>query len=69
MAKAKKRAAKVNTTKSEPVVKPVRLVLPEADHERLERCASRIGLSMSSCARMAVLRWIEAEEERRGEPR
>lgn len=42
--------------------KPVRLVLPAAEHERLERCARRIGLSMSSCARMAVLRWLQAEE-------
>lgn len=59
---AKKRAAKVNAAKIDTTPKPVRLVLPPAEHERLERLASRIGLSMSACARMAVLRWLQAEE-------
>ena len=59
---AKKRVKQVNTAKEEQVTKAVRLDLSLQDHERLERCASRIGLSMSSCARMALLRWIQAEE-------
>lgn len=42
--------------------KPVRLVLPPAEQERLERLASRIGLSLSSYARMALIERMKADE-------
>lgn len=61
---AKKRAKKVNATQEERAVKPVRLDLNEADHERLERCARQLGLNKSSYARMAVLERIKADESR-----
>jgi hypothetical protein len=58
----KKRAAKVEATKEERATRPVRLDLSPTDHERLERCARRLGLSKSSYARMAVLERIRADE-------
>jgi hypothetical protein len=61
---AKKRTSKVNATREEQAAKAVRLILAGPDHARLERCANRLGLSMSSFARMAVLERIEAEESR-----
>jgi hypothetical protein len=61
---AKKRAAKVNAAKIDTTPKPVRLVLPPAEHQRLERLASRMGLSMSAYARMVVIRSMKEDEVR-----
>jgi predicted DNA-binding protein len=64
---AKKRSPKVEATKAERAAKSVRLDLSPVDHDRLDRCASRIGLSMSSYARMAVLKAINDDEARETE--
>ena len=66
MTVAKKKAAKVNATKSAPTRtgRPVRLDLTEADHERLEQCAKQIGLTKASYARMAVMERIKADESK-----
>jgi T5orf172 domain len=44
--------------------RPVRLDLAEADHNRLENQARKLGLSKSSYARMAVLERIKIDEGR-----
>lgn len=59
---AKKRVKKVSTVQEEKVMRPVRLDLSEADHERLERLASERGLSKASYARMAVLERMKTDE-------
>jgi hypothetical protein len=61
---AKKRVAKVTKTKAAPAAKAVRLDLSPRDHQRLERNAAALGLSMSSYARMAVLERMKADETR-----
>jgi hypothetical protein len=60
----KKTIPKRNAVQDKKVVKPVRLELSEADHERLERCAQAKGLNKASYARMAVLDRIRADEGR-----
>jgi hypothetical protein len=45
--------------------KGVRLDLSPADHVRLEQCARELGLTRASYARMAVLKRLKADEERR----
>lgn len=50
-------------------LKAVRLELPMADYQRLERHAKKLGLNRASFARMAVLRMLEQadeEEKRKG---
>lgn len=60
---AKKRTEdKVNATEPAKVAKPVRLDLRPADHDRLERQASKRGLSMASFVRMLVLERLDAME-------
>jgi hypothetical protein len=61
---AKKAPKKMQAVQEPKAVKaiPVRLDLPPADHERLERCARERGLSKSSYARQAVLERIKADE-------
>jgi hypothetical protein len=49
-----------------PVSQAVRLDLSPADHKRLDRHASALGLSMSSYARMAVLERMKADEAKGG---
>ena len=64
---AKKKAGpKMPATKSAPTAKAVRLDLSPRDHERLERHANRLGLSMSAYARMAVLKAMAADEAGEG---
>jgi hypothetical protein len=58
----KKASPKVNAVQEKRVVKPVRLELSEADHERLETVAEVKGLNKASYARMAVLERIKADE-------
>lgn len=43
--------------------KSVRLDLSDREHERLQEAADRLGLSMASCARMAVLSWLQDQEK------
>jgi hypothetical protein len=60
---AKKRSEeKMNTTEPAKMAKPVRLDLKPADHDRLERQASKRGLSMASFVRMIVLERLDALE-------
>jgi hypothetical protein len=60
---AKKKAAKkMQAVQEERALKPIRLGLPPADYERLERCARERGLSLASYARQAVLAAIKADE-------
>jgi predicted DNA-binding protein len=61
---AKKRATKMQTTQDEKTTRPVRLDLAIEDHERLERCAKRLGLSKSSYVRLALFERMEADEEK-----
>jgi hypothetical protein len=61
-AKAKKGASRMATVQTERVVRPVRLDLSEADHERLERLARERGLNKASYARQAVLERMRADE-------
>src|SRR4051812_19668293 len=66
MAKAKQSAdkgAKVEATAKRTRAKPVRLDLADDEHERLQGAADRLGLSMASCARMAVLSWLHDQDE------
>jgi hypothetical protein len=42
--------------------RPVRLDLTEKDHDRMERHATRRGLSKASLARMVILAWLEEQE-------
>jgi hypothetical protein len=63
---AKKGAKNVIATRDEKAAKAVRLELPIADYQRLERHARKLGLNRASFARMAVLKAIgEADEEER----
>ncbi len=59
---AKKIQKTTDAAPAEKKVKPVRLDLSSADHERLERCARARGLNLASYARMAVLERIKADE-------
>jgi hypothetical protein len=59
---AKKRVKKVEAVQDEKALKPVRLDLSLADHERLDRLASERGLSKSAYARQAVLNQMRADE-------
>lgn len=60
---AKKRAVKkMDAVSAEKATRPVRLDLTVADHERLERCARRYGLSKSSYVRMALFERMESDE-------
>jgi predicted HicB family RNase H-like nuclease len=59
---AKKGAKKVKTIQAEPMVKPVRLVLTERDHVRLESMARRKGLSLASYARQALMERLTSDE-------
>ena len=42
--------------------RPVRLDMSEADHNRMEREATRRGLNKASLARMIILAWLEEQE-------
>jgi hypothetical protein len=46
--------------------RPVRLDLTHEDHERLERCARRYGLSKSSYVRIALFERMESDEGGKG---
>lgn len=62
---AKKKATPMETTqapKRQRAGKAVRLDLTLKDHERLEKAADAKGLTLASCARMAVLEWLKAAE-------
>lgn len=59
---AKKKAVKVPATQEPKLAKPVRLDLKSSDHERLEKQASRRGLTMASLVRMIVLRELKVLE-------
>ena len=59
---AKKVAKKANAEESQRSGRPVRLDLPEDDHERLEKCARKCGLNKASYARMAVLERLRTDE-------
>jgi hypothetical protein len=61
-AMAKKKVAKVNATKTESPSKPVRLVLRPSEHARLERLTDSLGMSMSTYARMVLLRSLKEDE-------
>jgi hypothetical protein len=63
-AKTKKGAKHMSAVQAEKAVKPVRLDLSEADHERLERLARERGLNKASYARQAVLERMRADEGR-----
>lgn len=63
---AKKRAPKMPATIEKATEKPVRLMLGEDDHERLERQAKRLGLSKAAYARMALMKTIEGDERTEG---
>jgi hypothetical protein len=65
-AMARKRAKKMSPTVVEHEVKRVRLDLPPADYERLQRAAKSKGLNKASFARMAVLELIKAVEAEGG---
>jgi hypothetical protein len=62
MAKAKKGTRRMIAVQTERAVRPVRLDLSEADHERLERLARERGLNKASYARQAVLERMKADE-------
>ena len=64
MAKAKKGGKQMNAVETERVVRPVRLDLSDADHQRLEKAAKEKGLNKASYARMAVLERLRADEGR-----
>lgn len=62
---AKKRAQKMPAATPAPKSTkaiPVRLDLSPKDYERLERQASKRGLTKASTARMVILEWINAQE-------
>lgn len=66
---AKNRAPKkMQAAITERATRPVRLDLTIEDHERLERCAKRYGISKSSYVRMTLFKGMESDEsnERRG---
>jgi hypothetical protein len=64
MAKTKKGGARMNAVETARTARPVRLDLPDADHERLEKVAKEKGLNKASYARMAVLERLKADEGR-----
>ena len=53
---------KVAASPAERLTKPVRLDLKPSDHDRLDRQASRRGLTMASYARMVLLEKLDEEE-------
>lgn len=59
---AKKGVPKVAATAA-PAKMAIRLELPIADYERVERRARKLGLNRASYARMAVLRTLQQDEE------
>lgn len=59
---ARKQAKKVQATVEEPKARPVRLVLPNEDVDRLEAVARARGLSNASFVRMVVLQAIKEAE-------
>jgi len=61
MAKAKKGATSVDAKKT---AKPraVRLDLQPADYEKLERLAESVGLTLSSYARMTMVKHLRSQE-------
>jgi hypothetical protein len=62
---AKRKAAPMQATsapKRKRTGKAVRLDLTPKDHKRLESVATTKGLTLASCARMAVLDWLKAME-------
>lgn len=59
---ARKQAKKVQATVEEPKARPVRLVLPNDDVDRLEAVARARGLSNASFVRMVVLQAIKEAE-------
>lgn len=64
MAKVKKGGKRMNAVETERTVRPVRLDLSDADHDRLEKTAKEKGLNKASYARMAVLERLKADEGR-----
>lgn len=52
----------MNATEPVKMAKPVRLDLKLPDHDRLERQATKRGLSMASFVRMIVLERLDALE-------
>lgn len=63
---ARKQVNKVQATADEKKSRPVRLVLPDEDVDRLEAVARAKGLSNASYVRMVVLKAIK-EDEKGGE--
>jgi hypothetical protein len=59
---AKKKVKPMNAVEETRLTVPVRLDLTPNDRERLQTQARKHGLTMASCARMAVLKWLEAQE-------
>lgn len=65
MAKSKKGGKRMGAAvQAERTVRPVRLDLSDADHDRLEKVAKEKGLNKASYARMAVLERMRADEGR-----
>lgn len=60
----KKRAGSkpMKTIEKDKTGKAVRLILPVAEHARLEQIAKAKGLSLASYARMSVLERMKADE-------
>jgi hypothetical protein len=63
---AKKRAPKMPAIQEEKSAMAVRLELPMADYQRLERQARKLGLTKASYARMKVMQGITADEREGG---
>jgi hypothetical protein len=65
---AKKRARKVTVTEAqaEKETRPIRLDLSLEDHERIARCASRLGLSKSAYVRQATFERLIRDERNGG---
>jgi len=65
---AKKKAEPMEATatpKRQRTGKAVRLDLTPRDHKRLEKAATSKGLTLASCARMALLEWLKTVEAER----
>ncbi len=60
---ARKQVKAVQATAEEKTTRPVRLDLPIADIERMERVAKARGLGKAAYARQAVLKAIKEDEE------
>jgi hypothetical protein len=56
----------VEAMEVERATRPVRLDLTIEDHERLERCAKRYGISKSSYVRMKLFKGMESDEIKGG---